>query len=388
MSTRAKIHDTLERLERWLREHQPALLAAMRPGATDTELDDLERAIGRQLPDDVRAFYRWRGGSEDEYRSECPLWQRPLTLPEIQHQYEECCRFAEADWEDLGHPGWWHPVWVPIMSNDNGDFLCVDTAGVWTGVRGQIVRFWHEYESRAIEAGSLGDWLRVLVADLERGRISTTDGTYTDDARRPYGYPKRHEATEEPVVPEPHPPTSPPPPPSGAESFLLGDRVRVTEGSFREAEGEVKRLEAGTWRVTVVVIFWGRALDIDLEHWQLTLVARSQHAPVLGDWGGCEDASQLFGLLGFAVSARKLRLFTEACYRNLLGARPEADAVLVALEESIESGNVSTAIKEAVEDFWYEVGIPSDAPENFGGAIQALLGVVTSHLNTLEALAP
>src|SRR5262245_59894474 len=59
VATRCRMSDTLERLERWLRTNQPALLDAMRPGVTDDELGDLERALGRELPEDVRTFYRW-----------------------------------------------------------------------------------------------------------------------------------------------------------------------------------------------------------------------------------------------------------------------------------------------------------------------------------------
>src|SRR5688572_17889258 len=103
MSARARIHDTLEQLERWLREHQPAFLDAMRPGATETELDALEKTIGHKLPEDVRAFYRWRGGvGEAADSAESPFAGRPMTLAEIRGSYELCNRkFEKRNTEDL-----------------------------------------------------------------------------------------------------------------------------------------------------------------------------------------------------------------------------------------------------------------------------------------------
>src|SRR5688572_8829217 len=109
MAGRARIHDTLDRLERWLRANQPAFFDAMRPGATDAELDDLEQAIGRKLPEDVRAFYKWRAGMPPGVRHDPagpsahlngPFWYgyRPMLLSEIRDTYAECCALGETQW--------------------------------------------------------------------------------------------------------------------------------------------------------------------------------------------------------------------------------------------------------------------------------------------------
>jgi transcriptional antiterminator NusG len=59
--------------------------------------------------------------------------------------------------------------------------------------------------------------------------------------------------------------------------FEKGDRVRVREGSFANQEGEVKAITEpkdpnDTPKVTVVLTFWGRPLEVELEYWQVEKV--------------------------------------------------------------------------------------------------------------------
>lgn len=56
--------------------------------------------------------------------------------------------------------------------------------------------------------------------------------------------------------------------------FEKGDRVRIREGSFKDSEGEVKDITlpkdpTDPPKITVVVTFWGRPLDVELEYWQV-----------------------------------------------------------------------------------------------------------------------
>ncbi len=59
--------------------------------------------------------------------------------------------------------------------------------------------------------------------------------------------------------------------------FEKGDRVRIKEGSFANSEGEVKEISlpkdpTDAPKITVVVTFWGRPLDVELEYWQVAKV--------------------------------------------------------------------------------------------------------------------
>jgi transcriptional antiterminator NusG len=59
--------------------------------------------------------------------------------------------------------------------------------------------------------------------------------------------------------------------------FEKGDKVRIREGAFSNMEGEVKEItepkEAGeTPKVTVVVLIFGRPVDVELDYWQVDKV--------------------------------------------------------------------------------------------------------------------
>jgi transcriptional antiterminator NusG len=59
--------------------------------------------------------------------------------------------------------------------------------------------------------------------------------------------------------------------------FEKGDRVRVREGSFANQEGEVKEIQepkdpTDSVKIKVVLTFWGRPLEVDLDHWQVEKV--------------------------------------------------------------------------------------------------------------------
>ncbi len=338
MSTRAKIHDTLERLERWLREHQPAFLAAMRPGATDTELDDLERAIGRQLPDDVRAFYRWRDGINEGAPaawSGCPFWNhQPMTVDHIR----QCYGCAIHDWHDPARPGWWHPAWVPIMANDNSDYLCVDTEGVWTGDRGQIIQYWHDMTMRPVESAGLGEWLVLLVEDLERGQIFAPNGDLREDVRNrhPIGYPLFMEAGDPAFIPD-------------SDHFGIGDRIRVTDSasSFANQEGNIVRCVQGTWKLDVDVV----THRVTFQAGQLSLIERAAPGPLAGEWDTGRDPERLFDLLGYPISPRKLRLFAVGWGRRFFHALPP---IAERLAEKIEHVTDGLAPDSELDDAFVE----------------------------------
>ena len=59
--------------------------------------------------------------------------------------------------------------------------------------------------------------------------------------------------------------------------FEKGDRVRIREGAFANSEGEVKLITepkdpGDTPKITVVLTFWGRPLDVELDYWQVEKV--------------------------------------------------------------------------------------------------------------------
>jgi cell wall assembly regulator SMI1 len=60
-----------DRIEAWLAQHAPAVLAGLNGPATEQELDATERALGVTLPEDVRASYRRHNGQPDRQVGRC-----------------------------------------------------------------------------------------------------------------------------------------------------------------------------------------------------------------------------------------------------------------------------------------------------------------------------
>jgi cell wall assembly regulator SMI1 len=70
---------------------------------------------------------------------------------------------------EFDHEMWWSPRWVPFLDNGGGDHQCIDMGGAFTGAEGQVINFWHDWESRNIVYPSLEKWLETFVASLEAG---------------------------------------------------------------------------------------------------------------------------------------------------------------------------------------------------------------------------
>ena len=50
--------------------------------------------------------------------------------------------------------------------------------------------------------------------------------------------------------------------------FKKGDRVKITEGTFENFEGEVDHIDEANGRVTVMINIFGRSTPVELEYWQ------------------------------------------------------------------------------------------------------------------------
>lgn len=55
-------------------------------------------------------------------------------------------------------------------------------------------------------------------------------------------------------------------------SFTSGDRVKITEGTFENFEGDVESIDEANGRVTVMINIFGRSTPVELEYWQIESV--------------------------------------------------------------------------------------------------------------------
>lgn len=54
--------------------------------------------------------------------------------------------------------------------------------------------------------------------------------------------------------------------------FVKGDRVKITEGTFENFEGDVDSIDEANGRVTVMINIFGRSTPVELEYWQIDSV--------------------------------------------------------------------------------------------------------------------
>lgn len=114
-----RVNAAWERIEAWLGSQLPAALDNLRPPATEAELSALEAAMGRPLPEDLRALLSIHDGENDGWvPSAFPdshwllptaqiesLWEQQASLAEEMGGTEEVYDFWKAQIEDGIPPG-------------------------------------------------------------------------------------------------------------------------------------------------------------------------------------------------------------------------------------------------------------------------------------------
>ncbi|CAM5708072.1 hypothetical protein MAUB1S_05191 [Mycolicibacterium aubagnense] len=173
------------RLEATLQNVHPDLLAALAPGASAAQLDELERVVGQPLTPILRDLLSWHNGvrsAERAVRVRIDNWV-PMPVDAIIDAVEMMRELLH------GEPGWieqtwWNEDWVPFLDNTGGNYLCVDLTGdsrtlqrngkPYQGIPGQLIYFDHEAEWRTVEAPSLQTWLTALADIIDGARVTPT----------------------------------------------------------------------------------------------------------------------------------------------------------------------------------------------------------------------
>ncbi len=51
--------------------------------------------------------------------------------------------------------------------------------------------------------------------------------------------------------------------------YQVGDRVKINDGTFKDIEGEVSKIDELAGRVTVIISIFSRSTPVELEYWQV-----------------------------------------------------------------------------------------------------------------------
>jgi cell wall assembly regulator SMI1 len=178
-----------DRFEAMLRVHASALLESFYPPATLEQLEQAERALDVQLPDEVRAAYlRHDGCSKKWIGSLCHLG----SLERVVEVWKSCCGVAEelrltgdlmlgyqpddSAWPTLKvWPGWFHPKWIPIGVSNTPSCVHVDLCPNPAGKHGQLLQDEGMGEPSVL-ADSLNGYLEFLIEKVEHGVLKYDNG--------------------------------------------------------------------------------------------------------------------------------------------------------------------------------------------------------------------
>lgn len=159
------LRDTLKRLDAWLQAHRPDYWRNLLPGATLAELAALRKSLKMPLPRDLRGLLAWHNGQKLDSPARFEQDWFLMSGPRIVAAKRELDAVAESKG--------WSKRWIPVLDDDAGDFLCLDTSKPKSPVRA----FWLGQSDHRIVAPSLATWLKRLVNDAEKGN-------YVEDEER------------------------------------------------------------------------------------------------------------------------------------------------------------------------------------------------------------
>lgn len=154
----------LARLDQWVNTNRERFQQALRPGATAAECDALAAALGRPLPEELRAFLMWHNGQNPDVPAAFEQSWILMSTDEIAD--------AKKELDSQPHEGW-HTDWVPFLDDDNGDYRCLDLGSTGSSV----LECWRGRADHPVIAASLSAWLEAFVTALERG-------AYAEDSER------------------------------------------------------------------------------------------------------------------------------------------------------------------------------------------------------------
>ena len=162
------------KLQAWMLEN--ALDVSFRPPANPDAIEDFGAKSSLNLPEDLRQILLMSDGETRKSAGAIGNW-RLMPIAEIQAAWGWINQMAvKSAFTDLSpepspylNNTWWHPGWIPFVSNDAGDYFCIDTQPPESSRYGQLLLFFQDRPARPLIAASLEAWLDRVTRDLSVG---------------------------------------------------------------------------------------------------------------------------------------------------------------------------------------------------------------------------
>lgn len=173
------ILDYWGRYQQWLREHVPDY--ALRPfGSIEAgELHQLEDVFGASLPDDFRLWYSRLGGEpDDDFFGGYFFGMRLLTPFGMIRERFELIQLVEdgnmnENFSEVIFPEnaiqrkYYDPQWMPVFSDDNGNYIGIDLNPGSAGTAGQLITFGADESGLFVIADTLTALWQLIADQIE-----------------------------------------------------------------------------------------------------------------------------------------------------------------------------------------------------------------------------
>jgi cell wall assembly regulator SMI1 len=169
-----RINRQWDRIDQWFSEQDSDGLAVLPSGVSEAEITVAEAALGLGFPAALRAsFLRHNGTGKMAFS-----FGRLASISEL-------VIYWKAFWESLARGDyagrinrpigrikkvWFSPLWIPVSTNDEGEFLFVDLDAPSGGRKGQVIDFSRSDGAVNVLTKSFHDFLRQLADDLAAGK--------------------------------------------------------------------------------------------------------------------------------------------------------------------------------------------------------------------------
>ena len=177
MASKQRLTAALERIKRWMIDHDaPLLVENLAHGASAADLDEAEAALGFALPPGLRELWTLHNGQKEEmngfvefrdlFDTHCALAEREKVV-----EFVEFLREYPDDWVEAGVTA--EEVqsnrWVPIAGRDM-DLLVV------SGVSGRVFSCEKDAPPLHLVAKSLSEWAEQYAARVEADDYAVEEG--------------------------------------------------------------------------------------------------------------------------------------------------------------------------------------------------------------------
>ncbi|MFK7907444.1 MAG: leucine-rich repeat domain-containing protein [Chitinophagales bacterium] len=167
---------SLQKIEAFLKDSFPELAASLNPPASEEQIQALEDALQKPLPEDLKNLYRWHNGESESFGFFFGLpflsiedaWEEWKTWAEIADEGNSTLDSAVISIpSDFVKENYANRFYLPIGKDYGGNNIAVDLDPDEKGIYGQLINSGRDEEMRYVIALSISDFMKFVLFHLQ-----------------------------------------------------------------------------------------------------------------------------------------------------------------------------------------------------------------------------